>query len=677
MLTLLIFATCELFAPDNYYILSECAISNFNQGSTFCKISMLHIPPENNEFEGEIIPCSDFSLGHETDIQEKEQKESQTQTNPSTGRKGPREIRSQTAKRWVADSPQELSIPRISSKRPLSKGIARLPRPQSSLKIFTTSSKKETNHYTMPGSGIMTCYTSALLTTSIVTKSKNIRSSSNDNGLAALVNKLDNLGQDMKKLKESVHAIQVGCQICEGPHLDKDCPLNKEVKQVEEVRYGEFGRRTPFNGNNGGKFRVGPTGYYTKTVHHMVKGVTADHETSKLNKLHGLSFMSGPESDTPEVLQHQLPLKELNPGSFTLPCTISKFIFYAMADLDMSKKAPLGIVENVLVKIDKFLFPSDFIIIDNTPSETTILGRPFLATIHAEIDVFTRKFSLGINEDKISLDTARKDHNYTNPSNWDNRSPNLDDQNPKKRKINLVENVPRAHFYNPIKHNIKEQTQMWPSCDPKKMCDGGVEICEDNRYAGWCDINPSSEVSSQESNKPRPRDYTFREWTLIKVGHTDISKPMKKALLKLWLIDCFQDDSAIANNPTYRSFDDYKWEFNLEIDKLADEYELGIGKKGHILDNICEYCNQVHNKNYRWHNHEFENDECEEIGIEDKDYHPPEVQVETFKIKKYSFEGGQSFICVTKDLDNVLPLGRKNGSEFKEMIRKEVENNKT
>ncbi|GKC81150.1 zinc knuckle CX2CX4HX4C containing protein, partial [Tanacetum coccineum] len=93
--------------------------------------------------------------------------------------------------------------------------------------------------------------------------SRNIRSSSSKDRLAALVNKLDNLGRDMKKLKESVHAIQVGCQICEGPHLDKDCPINEEVKHVEEVRYGEFGRIAPFNGSNGGKFRVGPPGYYT------------------------------------------------------------------------------------------------------------------------------------------------------------------------------------------------------------------------------------------------------------------------------------------------------------------------------------------------------------------------------------------------------------------------------
>ncbi|GJX81157.1 hypothetical protein Tco_0329306 [Tanacetum coccineum] len=96
------------------------------------------------------------------------------------------------------------------------------------------------------------------------TTSRNIKSSSSNDGLAALVNKLDNLGRDMEKLKESVYAIQVGCQICEGPHLDKDCPLNEEVKQIEKVRYGEFRRTTPFNGSNGGKFHVEPPRYYTK-----------------------------------------------------------------------------------------------------------------------------------------------------------------------------------------------------------------------------------------------------------------------------------------------------------------------------------------------------------------------------------------------------------------------------
>lgn len=44
-------------------------------------------------------------------------------------------------------------------------------------------------------------------------------------GMNALTNKLENVGRKMKKLKENIHAIQVGCDICDGAHLAKDYPL--------------------------------------------------------------------------------------------------------------------------------------------------------------------------------------------------------------------------------------------------------------------------------------------------------------------------------------------------------------------------------------------------------------------------------------------------------------------
>ncbi|GKB59244.1 protein kinase-like domain, concanavalin A-like lectin/glucanase domain protein [Tanacetum coccineum] len=50
----------------------------------------------------------------------------------------------------------------------------------------------------------------------------NIDSSSNFERIAAIINKLDSMGRDMKKLKENVHAIQVGCQTCGGAHLNKE-----------------------------------------------------------------------------------------------------------------------------------------------------------------------------------------------------------------------------------------------------------------------------------------------------------------------------------------------------------------------------------------------------------------------------------------------------------------------
>ncbi|GKB37605.1 reverse transcriptase domain-containing protein [Tanacetum coccineum] len=306
--------------------------------------------------------------------------------------------------------------------------------------------------------------------------SRNIESSSNSEGIAAIVNKLENLGRDMKKLKENVHAIQVGCQNCGGARLDKDCPLKEEVKSIEEAKYGEFGRPSPFS--NGAKYRVGPPGYYTRMDNRppvgekrpsleelmnkhleestpsldQCKAVYADEKTSLDNGRHEISIASNKCTQivqtndvSPKLLPCQLPPKELNPGNFTLPCTIRSLNFHAMADLgasvnvipksifehlklarlkktdmlvemvDMTKRSPIGIVENVLVKIDKFLFPSDCVVMNmlNTRNETMILGRPFLATIHAKIDVFNKEISLEIGGDKVTFDMDKKIHNFT------------------------------------------------------------------------------------------------------------------------------------------------------------------------------------------------------------------------------------------------------------------------
>ncbi|GKF44596.1 reverse transcriptase domain-containing protein [Tanacetum coccineum] len=59
-----------------------------------------------------------------------------------------------------------------------------------------------------------------------------------------------------------------------------------------------------------------------------------------------------------------------------------------LADRTISK--PLGITENVFVKVGKFYFPVDFVILDFVadPRVPLILRRPFLSTAHALIDVY-------------------------------------------------------------------------------------------------------------------------------------------------------------------------------------------------------------------------------------------------------------------------------------------------
>nr|GEX62968.1 hypothetical protein [Tanacetum cinerariifolium] len=83
-------------------------------------------------------------------------------------------------------------------------------------------------------------------------------SNGSSDGIAAIANKLDSLRRDMKKLKENVHAIQLGCETYGRAHLDKECPLHEDVKSIEEVKYGEFVRSFPNNSINGARYRVGP-----------------------------------------------------------------------------------------------------------------------------------------------------------------------------------------------------------------------------------------------------------------------------------------------------------------------------------------------------------------------------------------------------------------------------------
>ncbi|GJX18783.1 hypothetical protein Tco_0221460 [Tanacetum coccineum] len=85
----------------------------------------------------------------------------------------------------------------------------------------------------------------------------------------------------------------------------------------------------------------------------------------------------------------------------------SQYLTVELADKTM--KYPKGIAENVLAGIGKFVFPIDFIILD-MPKDVKvpfILGRQFLSTTHAKIDVFKRKITLRIVNEKIIFKSVK------------------------------------------------------------------------------------------------------------------------------------------------------------------------------------------------------------------------------------------------------------------------------
>ncbi|XP_070032204.1 uncharacterized protein [Nicotiana tomentosiformis] len=67
---------------------------------------------------------------------------------------------------------------------------------------------------------------------------------------------------------------------------------------------------------------------------------------------------------------------------------------------------PEGIVVDVLVRVDKFVFPVDFIVINMEENKevSLILGRPFLATDRAILDIHARKRMLRVGEETVNFE---------------------------------------------------------------------------------------------------------------------------------------------------------------------------------------------------------------------------------------------------------------------------------
>lgn len=132
------------------------------------------------------------------------------------------------------------------------------------------------------------------------------------------------------------------------------------------------------------------------------------------------------------ILQNKLPPKLKDPRCFSITCTIGEINFdKVLCDLsaninlmpffvfrklslkepipttvslhlaDRSIKYPRGVVKDALVKVDKFIFPIDFIVLDMEEDYDTSLisGRPFLAPGRALIDIQQGKLSFRINDE--------------------------------------------------------------------------------------------------------------------------------------------------------------------------------------------------------------------------------------------------------------------------------------
>nr|GEY93546.1 reverse transcriptase domain-containing protein [Tanacetum cinerariifolium] len=136
------------------------------------------------------------------------------------------------------------------------------------------------------------------------------------------------------------------------------------------------------------------------------------------------------------VVLKKLPEKLGDPGRFLIPCDFLEFDnCLALADLgasinlmplsiwkklrlpmindtkmvlelaDKTISKPTGFAENVFLKVGKFYFPADFVVLDFIvdPRVPLILGRPFLSTTHALIDIYEGEIILRHDDQSLTL----------------------------------------------------------------------------------------------------------------------------------------------------------------------------------------------------------------------------------------------------------------------------------
>nr|GEX93614.1 hypothetical protein [Tanacetum cinerariifolium] len=136
------------------------------------------------------------------------------------------------------------------------------------------------------------------------------------------------------------------------------------------------------------------------------------------------------------IFLKKLPEKLGDLGRFLIPCDFSEFDnCLALADLgasinlmplsiwkklrlptlndtkmvlelaDRTISKPTGVAENVFVKVGKFYFLADFVVLDFVadPRVSLILGRPFLSTAHAIINVYEREIIIRQNQQSLTI----------------------------------------------------------------------------------------------------------------------------------------------------------------------------------------------------------------------------------------------------------------------------------
>ncbi|GKE70846.1 reverse transcriptase domain-containing protein [Tanacetum coccineum] len=116
-------------------------------------------------------------------------------------------------------------------------------------------------------------------------------------------------------------------------------------------------------------------------------------EFPRMEICYALAFLGASINLMPLSIWKKLSLPELSPTRMTLELA------------DRSITYPKGLAEDVYVKVGKFYFPADFIVVDfeADPRVPLILGRSFLKTGRTLIDVYEGEITLRVDNEAVTF----------------------------------------------------------------------------------------------------------------------------------------------------------------------------------------------------------------------------------------------------------------------------------
>nr|GEZ56308.1 reverse transcriptase domain-containing protein [Tanacetum cinerariifolium] len=215
------------------------------------------------------------------------------------------------------------------------------------------------------------------------------------------------------------------------------------------------------------------------------------------------------------MLLKKLPKKLRDPDKFFIPCDFSGMdVCHALANLgasinlmplstwkklslpdltptrmtlklaDRSITRPKGVVEDVFVKVEKFHFPTDLVVVDfkADPRVPLILGRSFLRTGRALIDVYGEEITLRVKnkreKDKIETKSDKKGkrgeaQKSQEQSQW------LKREKPNKTKKEWPKTQTRSRIIQSLKKKRKDKGQI---CNLLKDTREGLVLPTCNTY---------------------------------------------------------------------------------------------------------------------------------------------------------------------------------------------------